>query len=158
MVSISQSALLPYPAERMFALVNDIAAYPQFMRGCQAAEILQVTDAGIIARLELGKAGLRYAFTTRNLLQAPERIQMSLVEGPFRSFSAEWRFVPLADTACKTCLDMQFEFKVGLVDVALSSLFETTSRDLVNAVCRRAEQLYGKQQDGKQQGTRHGRE
>jgi len=145
MVSISQSALLPYPAARMFALVNDIAAYPQFMQGCLAAEILQTTDSGIIARLELGKAGLRYAFTTRNVLEAPERMHMTLVEGPFRSFSAEWRFVPLSETACKTCLEMQFEFRVGLIDVALSSLFEATSKDLVNAVCRRAEQLYGKQ-------------
>lgn len=156
MVSISQSALLPYPAARMFALVNDIAAYPQFMQGCLAAEILHASDTEVIARLELGKAGLRYSFTTRNVLQAPEQMQMLLVDGPFRSFSAAWRFVPLAETACKTCLDMHFEFRVGLIDVALSSLFEATSKDLVNAVCKRAEQLYGKQQDGKQQGIQHG--
>src|SRR5690606_27821974 len=100
MVSISQSALLPYPAERMFALVNDIAAYPQFMQGCLGAEILQATDQEIVARLELGKAGLRYAFTTRNLLQPPERMEMTLVEGPFRTFSAQWRFLPLSEAAC----------------------------------------------------------
>jgi len=144
MVTISQSALLPYPAERMFALVNDIAAYPQFMQGCLGAEILQASDDEIVARLELGKAGLRHTFTTRNRLQAPEQMEMTLVEGPFRTFSARWRFIRLGDAACKTCLDMQFEFRVGMIDAVLSSLFEATSRDLVNAVCRRAEQLYGK--------------
>jgi len=38
---------------------------------------------------------------------------------------------------------MEFEFSSGLVDAALKHLFESTSRNLVNAVCKRAEQLYG---------------
>ena len=69
---------------------------------------------------------------------------MTLVDGPFAAFTAEWRFVPLAAEACKTCLDMSFEFRAGLIDAALSALFEATSRDLVNAICKRAEHLYGK--------------
>jgi len=144
MVNISQSALLPYPAGHLFALVNDISAYPQFMQGCLSAEVLETSPAEIVARLELGKAGLRHAFTTRNLLQPPERMEMTLVEGPFRSFMAKWQFVPLSDAACKVCFDMQFELRAGLIDAALGSLFEATGRDLVNAVCRRAEHLYGK--------------
>src|SRR5690606_24398178 len=86
MVSISRSALLPYPAPLIYALVNDIAAYPQFMQGCIGAEILQASETEIVARLELGKAGLRYAFTTRNLLLPPYQMDMTLVEGPFRRF------------------------------------------------------------------------
>jgi ribosome-associated toxin RatA of RatAB toxin-antitoxin module len=144
MVNISQTALLPYSAERMFALVNDIAAYPLFMQGCLGAEVLETEGQTVIARLELGKAGLRHAFTTRNTLQAPVQMDMALVDGPFKVFSAQWRFIPLTDSACKVCLDMHFEFRLGLVDAALSSLFEATSRDLVNAVCKRAEFLYGK--------------
>lgn len=144
MVSISRSALLPYPAPLIYALVNDIAAYPQFMQGCIGAEILQASETEIVARLELGKAGLRYAFTTRNLLRPPHQMDMTLVEGPFRRFEARWEFIALAPEACKTSLDMQFEFRNGLIDAALGALFEATSKDLVNAVSRRAEQLYGK--------------
>ncbi len=143
MVTISQSALLPYSAEQMFALVNDIAAYPQFMSGCLGAELLSVQPDSITARLDLGKAGLRYSLTTRNELVPPEKMTMTLVDGPFSAFSAEWRFVPLKTDACKTCLDMRFEFRAGLVDAALKALFEATSRDLVNAICKRAEKLYG---------------
>jgi ribosome-associated toxin RatA of RatAB toxin-antitoxin module len=144
MVTISQSALLPYSAEQMFALVNDIAAYPQFMQGCLGAEVLSAHADTVTARLDLGKAGLRYSLTTRNDLEAPDRMTMTLVDGPFSAFSAEWRFLPLKADACKTCLDMRFEFRAGLIDAALSALFEATSRDLVNAICKRAEQLYGK--------------
>lgn len=144
MAAISQSALLPYSAEQMFALVNDIAAYPQFMNGCLGAEVLSAEPNRVTARLDLGKAGLRYSLTTCNELSAPQKMTMTLVDGPFSVFSAEWRFVPLKADACKTCLDMQFEFRAGLVDAALKALFEATSRDLVNAICKRAEKLYGK--------------
>jgi len=140
---IDQSALLPYSAEQMFELVNDIDAYPLFMDGCINAEVLEREENQVIGRLELGKAGLRYTFTTRNTLCKPETMTMSLVEGPFRQFDAVWTFRALSDTACKVSLHMVFEFSTGLVDAALKLLFENTSKNLVNAICKRAEDLYG---------------
>jgi ribosome-associated toxin RatA of RatAB toxin-antitoxin module len=144
MTRISRSALLPYPAAAMFDLVNDIASYPQFLPGCLGATVHSAGEQEVTASLELGKAGLRYALTTRNELERPQRMRMHLLNGPFRSFSAEWQFTPLAEQACKVSLDMHFEFSAGLLDAALGTLFESTARELVNAICARAEQLYGK--------------
>jgi ribosome-associated toxin RatA of RatAB toxin-antitoxin module len=144
MTTISQSAILPYSAQIMFDLVNDIESYPLFMHGCLKAEIISANANEVVARLELGKAGFRYAFTTRNKLCPPESIEMSLIEGPFKKFAAQWRFVVLTESASKTCLDMQFEFRAGIIDAALRNLFEATSKDLVNAISRRAAYLYGR--------------
>jgi ribosome-associated toxin RatA of RatAB toxin-antitoxin module len=143
MTRIDQSALLPYTADQMFALVNDIEAYPKFMDGCLGAEILERNPTSVTARLDLGKAGLRYSFTTRNTLVANESMTMALVEGPFKAFDAVWTFKSLSDSACKISLVMEFEFSAGLVDVVLKRLFDSTSKSLVNAVCNRAEKLYG---------------
>jgi ribosome-associated toxin RatA of RatAB toxin-antitoxin module len=140
---IQQSALLPYSAQAIFELINDIESYPQFMEGCLGAEVLERTDDLVTARLNLGKAGLKYSFTTRNTLQAPESMQMELVEGPFKRFNARWHFTPLKEDACKALLEMQFEFESGLLDVVLRKLFDSSCRNLVNAVCRRADELYG---------------
>jgi len=140
---VDQSALLPYSSEQLFELVNDIQAYPEFMDGCINAEILERNQDEVTATLELGKAGLRYSFTTRNTLVPGESMVMSLVEGPFKHFDAAWHFKALDQSACKVSLHMEFEFSSGLVDAALKHLFESTSRNLVNAVCKRAEQLYG---------------
>jgi Oligoketide cyclase/lipid transport protein len=144
MITISRSALLPYSDAEVFTLVNDIESYPQFMDGCIAAEVLSRSEEEVIARLELGKAGLRYAFSTRNTLEPPKRMVMNLVEGPFRNFEAQWRFTALSPTACKAEFDMRFEFSSGLVNAALRALFESTSREMVAAICRRAEQCYGR--------------
>ncbi len=143
MMRISRSALLPYPAPAMFALVNDIASYPVFLPGCLGATVHSASDQEVTASLVLGKAGLRYTLTTRNELEPPLRMHMHLVDGPFRAFGAEWTFVPLGEQACKASLEMNFEFSAGLLDAALATLFESTARELVNAVCARAEQLYG---------------
>ena len=140
---IDQSALLPYPAGQMFALVNDIEAYPEYMEGCIGAEILETTGKQVTARLDLGKVGLRYSFTTRNTLVEPESMTMALVEGPFRHFEATWTFRALNENACKVSLKMEFEFATGLVDAVMKRLFDTTSRNLVNAVCQRAQERYG---------------
>lgn len=144
MTVIDQSALLPYSAAQLFELVNDIGSYPEFMDGCLGAEVLDRQDDKVTARLELGKAGLRYAFTTCNILRPPEHMDMTLVEGPFRHFAAQWTFTPLTETACKVGLHMEFDFSAGLVNAALKLLFENTSRSLVNAICKRADELYGK--------------
>jgi len=143
MSTIDQSALLPYSAGQMFALVNDIEAYPEYMDGCIGAEILEKTGNQVTARLDLGKMGLRYSFTTRNTLVEPESMTMALVEGPFRHFEATWTFSALNENACKVSLKMEFEFATGLVDAVMKRLFDTTSRNLVNAVCQRAQQRYG---------------
>ena len=140
---IDQSALLPYSAGQMFALVNDIEAYPEYMEGCIGAEILETTGNQVTARLDLGKVGLRYSFTTRNTLVEPESMTMALVEGPFRHFEATWTFRALNENACKVSLKMEFEFATGLVDAVMKRLFDTTSRNLVNAVCQRAQECYG---------------
>lgn len=145
MVRISRSALLPYAAPRIFALVDDIALYPEFMQGCVGTQILERTPHSVTAQLTLGKAGLRYAFTTCNVLEPPHRMQMQLVEGPFRHFQAQWNFVELSAEACKVSFEIEFEFSSKLVDMVLTSLFENTASDMVNAIAQRAEQLYGHQ-------------
>lgn len=143
MTDIQQSALLPYSAQAMFDLVNDIESYPEFMDGCLSAEILNKTETEILGRLNLGKAGFKYSFTTKNSLTPPNSMLMELVDGPFKHFDARWTFDALSDEACKASLDMHFEFKSGLLDLALKNLFDASCKNLVNAVCKRAEKLYG---------------
>lgn len=143
MTDIQQSALLPYSAQAMFDLVNDIESYPKFMDGCLSAEILNKTETEILGRLDLGKAGFKYSFTTKNSLTPPNSMLMELVDGPFKHFDARWTFDALSDEACKASLDMHFEFKSGLLDLALKNLFDASCKNLVNAVCKRADELYG---------------
>jgi ribosome-associated toxin RatA of RatAB toxin-antitoxin module len=144
LTEIHRSALMLYPAQSMFELVNDIESYPHFMEGCVGAEVLTRTDEFVEARLHLAKVGIRQSFTTRNRLFSPVAIEMELLEGPFERFEGRWSFEALRDDACKVSLRLSFSLSNSLANRAARQLFESVANGLVDAVCRRARELHGR--------------
>lgn len=143
MIQINRTALVNHSAEQMYDLVNDIESYPKFMHGCLDARVIRRSEHEMVGELTLGKAGIRHSFTTVNGLKPHEEITMELVEGPFRHFSACWRFAELKEGACKVSLEMDFEFAGGLFGFALEKIFNHSANSLVDAVVDRAGQIYG---------------
>ena len=143
MPEISRSALLPYAAEQVYALINEVESYPQFMEGCVGAEILYRDETTMEARLDLAKSRFRYSFTTRNRLQPPSSVVMELVEGPFSTFTGEWTLLPLSDRACKVTLQLAFSLESRALALAAKALFNPMADNLVDSLVKRAHQLYG---------------
>lgn len=139
MAVINRSALVPFGADTMYQLVNDIEAYPQFMEGCVGAQILARGDDWIEARLDLAKARLRYSFTTRNRLTPTTEIDLTLIEGPFEYFSGRWEFHALGAQACKVSLHLEFEMAGKLMGLAAKALFNSVANQLVDQLVKRAQ-------------------
>ena len=55
----------------MFALVNDVAAYPRRFDWCDGAKVLESSEGRMVARLDLGLGALRTWFTTENTMSEP---------------------------------------------------------------------------------------
>ncbi|ALN18040.1 type II toxin-antitoxin system RatA family toxin [Ectopseudomonas mendocina] len=140
---IQRSALLPYPAQALYDLVNDVASYPQFLPWCSASEILEASETHMLASLEVAKGGIGQRFVTRNVLLPGQRIEMNLQEGPFTSLNGIWEFKALGDKACKISLDLTFDYAGPLVRATLGPLFNQAANTMVDAFCQRAKQLYG---------------
>lgn len=140
---IQRSALLPYPAQALYDLVNDVASYPQFLPWCSAAQVLESSPSKMRATLKVGKAGISQQFTTCNTLVPGESIEMKLEQGPFRSLHGVWSFQALNESACKITLDLSFEYSGALVKATLGPLFNQAATTMVDAFCQRAKQLYG---------------
>ncbi len=143
MTAIHRSALLPYDVRQLFDLVNDIEAYPAYMEGCVGAEVLRREEGLVEARLDLARGGIQQSFSTRNRLQAPREITLELVDGPFDTFSGRWEFLPLGDSGSKLTLDLEFTMNSRVLGAAASRLFDRVTNNLVDAVSRRATELYG---------------
>lgn len=139
---VERSALVHYSAQQMYDLVNDIEAYPQYMDGCTGAKVLARGEDWLEARLELSKAGVTQSFVTRNHLQAPHKMTMSLVDGPFNFLRGTWQFTPLNEQACKVSFSLEFEMKNRLLGMAVGKLFESVGSKQVDALCARARQVY----------------
>ena len=95
MKHVQKSVLLWYSPREMYALVTNVQDYPKFLPWCDRAEVLQTHDDGVTARLHIAFAGVRQAFTTRNVNVDAEQVVMKLVDGPFSKLEGVWKFIPL---------------------------------------------------------------
>ena len=107
------------------------------------AEVLESSEAHMLARLDLAKAGVSYSFTTRNQLQPNTSIRMELEEGPFDEFLGVWTFKALGAAACKIELDLHFALSGSMATAAMGKLFNVVGNNLVDALSKRANELYG---------------
>lgn len=142
MSQISRSALVPYSAEQMYRLVNDVDAYPEFLPGCTGSRVLDANEGQMTASVDVSKAGISKTFVTRNTLTHNQSIHMQLVDGPFRSLSGGWTFVSLGDDACKVELNLEFEFSNKLIELAFGRIFKELASSMVQAFTLRAKEVY----------------
>ena len=138
MREVKRSALISETPARMYALINDIERYPDFVPGCTAARVLERKAGELIATLNIRRGPLKAEFTTRNLLEPDRRILMQLVEGPFRVLEGLWTLTPLGDLGCRVELEMRFEFSNRVSGALFEPLFKDTAASLVDAFVRRA--------------------
>lgn len=144
MPCINRHALVPYTPAEMFALVDDVEAYPSFLPWCRQARVLARSDDEVRATIELAKGSIRKSFTTCNRLQRDKMIEMRLVEGPFSRLEGFWRFDALTDgRSSKVALDLEFEFSNRLVAMAIGPVFNQIANTLVDAFVKRAKETYG---------------
>ncbi|MBD8598719.1 type II toxin-antitoxin system RatA family toxin [Pseudomonas sp. W2Oct36] len=140
---IQRSALLPYPAQALYDLVNDVSRYSEFLPWCSGASVLEQSDTSMRARVEIAKGGLSQHFVTRNTLTPGQTIEMNLEEGPFSQLHGVWTFKALNEKACKISLDLSFDYSGSIVRATLGPLFNQAANTLVDAFCQRAKELHG---------------
>lgn len=142
MTIIQRSALVRYSANQMFELVNNIADYPRFLPWCKASHILQQSEKEIIATLDIVWSGIQKSFTTKNTLYPHERIEITLVKGPFKHLKGSWSFNSTGEKSCKVCLELEFELAGHLFDVFFQPIFNHIANSLVDHFCQRAAEVY----------------
>ncbi|WP_240099173.1 type II toxin-antitoxin system RatA family toxin [Thermomonas flagellata] len=139
MPQILRSALVEHSAARMFALVNDVAAYPRRFEWCRQAQVLEQGEDRLLARLDLGIGGFHTWFTTENTLVPPHHIDMALREGPFARLHGRWTFHALDENACKVSLQLDFEPQSKLLLPALALGLQGLADRMVDDFVREAE-------------------
>jgi coenzyme Q-binding protein COQ10 len=102
MKEVKRSALVPYGPEQMFALVEDVESYPQFLPWVRSAQLLARGPHEVVGQLEMQRAGMRELVTTRNTLTPPREITLALVAGPFKTLVrvSSSRFASNSRTRC----------------------------------------------------------
>jgi len=157
MKHVRKSVLLWYSARQMYDLVTQVQAYPEFLPWCDRAEVLELSERGMTARLGLAFSGLRHAFTTCNTHEPGRLVTVELVDGPFSLLQGRWVFTPVRGTpadaasptggaepsSCRVELDLRYALRAGPLELVLSPVFDRVANTLVDCFVQRAEVVYG---------------
>lgn len=139
---VEKSQLVPYSAEQMFEMVDDVESYKLFLPWCKASEVLNIDGNDMFARIGIQKGGINESFSTVNNRKKGHYIRLKLVEGPFSSLSGEWRFFALDDHACKVSLRLEYEYSSGLIKRVFGMVFNHAANTMVKAFVKRAGEIY----------------
>ena len=143
MAEVNKSILVAYPARRMFALVDAIEKYPEFLPWCGGTEVIY-RDARITrATIQINYRGIRQSFSTENAKSEPRLMQIRLMEGPFKSLDGSWRFTDLGGDGCKIELSLRYEFASRMLEKLVGPVFSYIANNLVDAFVKRAQSIYG---------------
>ncbi len=134
---------MPYSPAQMYALVDDIAAYAEFLPWCSASRVLNRDPDSVEAELTISYGQLNKPFITRNINTPHSHISMQLVEGPFKHLDGQWDFQKLGEDGCKVSLELSFAFSNKLLDMTVGPVFGHIANSLVDAFTERAGQIYG---------------
>ncbi len=142
----SEQKFLPYSPEQVYAVISDVAKYPEFLPWCMAARVSNETDQGFDADLVNGIKMFREKFASRVTLTAPGRIHVDYIQGPMKRLTNDWRLEPhTRDGKTGTLVDFKvdFEFKSLILEKLIGALFEEAVHRMVAAFETRADALYG---------------
>ena len=141
----SETRIVPYTADLMYAVVADIERYPEFLPWVVALRIKSRAKEGareiITAEMAVGYRTLRERYTSKVMLDPDARtIDVAAIEGPFHCLENHWRFMPDGES-CKVDFRVKFEFSSRLLQMAAGSAFEKVLMKMTDAFEARAASL-----------------
>ena len=143
-MKILKSVIVPFSAEKMFNLVDSCEDYPKFLQWCNNAEIIERNEHITCAKLFIDYKLVKSDFTTRNNKKFPEKMEINLVDGPFKSLFGSWNFLALNENACKINFEFNYEFSNIIFEKIIGKVFSLITNSLVESFIKRAKELYKK--------------
>lgn len=145
MTKHSETRIVPYSADLMYAVVADVESYPKFVPGVKALHIAGRSEVKgrevLSARMTAGFANFSESYTSRVVLDPAARtIDVVQTEGPFRMLENRWRFTPQGD-GCKVDFSIAFEFRNPILNMVAASAFGRVMLRMQDAFLERAAEL-----------------
>lgn len=144
MTTHAEKRNLPYTPEQLYALVADVAKYPDFLPWCIASRITKREGDNVFyADLVIGYKMVREKFGSRVTLTEPDMVHVEYLSGPMKYLSNYWKFIREEDGSCTIDFFVDFEFKNKILQNLIGVFFNEVVQRMVGAFETRAKELYG---------------
>jgi len=143
MAHIAETRHLPWSPEQMFDLVADVKRYSEFLPWVVGTRIRSDDGEEMVADMLVGFSALREKFTSKVHKDRPGAITVEYLDGPMKSLSNSWRFMPDKDGGCRVDFECDFTFRNALFEKLAGQYLDRAFRRMVGAFETRAAKLYG---------------
>ena len=143
MAQVNKSALVPYSAEQMYKLIDDVPSYKNFLPWCGDSYEVSREEGVVVASVTIAKGPVNKTFTTKNTSTDTSKIRIELVDGPFKKLQGYWYFNDLKENACKVTLELEYEFSNRLLGLAVGPVFDQVANAMVDSYVKQAKVVYG---------------
>lgn len=144
MIEIRKSVIVPHTPDKIYNLVTDLKNYPKYLPWCTSTVIKDETENSIIGTVNIEYLKIKTHFTTKNTNYPYDRIDMQLVDGPFKELSGSWVFKPLGEHGCKIEFVLHYKFSNPLLEKLFGPVFNSISKNIVDCFIKEANKLYTK--------------
>lgn len=142
MAQVRKTVIINHSACSMYALVDDVVRYPEFLPWCGGVDLIQKNEVSTIATLHIDYHGLQQKFTTENHKTYPNAMKIQLKDGPFKHLDGAWRFMELNEEACKVEFVLNYEFANTFLEKIIAPVFSHIANTFVDGFVARADEIY----------------
>ncbi len=139
---VEKTVLVMHSAEQMYALVDTVENYPQFLPWCGGVDLIERDESKTVATLHIAFHGIKQNFTTENHKTFPNLMVIKLRNGPFKYLEGDWQFIRLSDEACKIVFRLNYEFANVFLEKLIAPVFSHISNTFVDGFVARADKVY----------------
>lgn len=133
----------PYSASQMYALVADVATYPEFLPWCVATRVRDVDNNVMTADMVIGFKMIREKYTSVVTLDPDHEVKIVYKNGPFKYLNSHWKFDDDPEGGCTIDFFVDFEFRSALLQKLMGAVFNEAVQLMISAFEKRAIELYG---------------
>ena len=144
MANVKKIVIAQYSEDQMFKLVDRIEDYPLFLPWCGGSTVLERNDGITKASIHIKYNGINQSFTTQNTKTYPNRIDLKLIDGPFKELEGYWIFKKINEEACSIEFHLHYEFSNFILDKLISPIFSQIANTFVDGFVSQADKIYAK--------------
>jgi len=132
MITIKKHALVLHNKEKMFTLVDRVEDYPNFLPWCSKTQVIKRSEKITKATILINYHNIKQSFTTENVKIFPTKMNINLVDGPFKTLKGEWSFIEIEKDTCRIEFELQYEFSNHILDKLISPVFNMIANTFID--------------------------
>ncbi len=133
--------ILPFSADQLFDLVQDIESYPEFLPWIGAARIISKNDNELAAELIIKYHFVRTKYISKVMLVPKSAIIVELLDGPFKFLKNHWKFIPEGEQTHIEFM-LEFELKSSALQKMITQELDFLTKKMIEAFITRAENQF----------------